>query len=100
MHAAQRFTSLWFNGLQWKKKLEFISSHLKSVDQQTYLVPFEIRGSANFGLWHSGKGQLGFLLSNQGCQIFLGSKYQNGKKYTKLTRTIPNGRKMDQVSIK
>jgi hypothetical protein len=25
----------------------------------------------------------------QGCQIFLGTKYQNGKKYTKLLRTLP-----------
>jgi hypothetical protein len=26
----------------------------------------------------------------QGCQIFLGIKYQNWKKYTKLPRTVPN----------
>jgi hypothetical protein len=25
----------------------------------------------------------------QGYQIFLGTKYQNGEKYTKLPRTIP-----------
>jgi hypothetical protein len=28
--------------------------------------------------------------SAQGCQIFIGTKYQNGEKYTKLPRTIPN----------
>jgi hypothetical protein len=27
--------------------------------------------------------------TNQGCQVFLGTKYQNAKKYTKLPRTIP-----------
>jgi hypothetical protein len=30
----------------------------------------------------------------QGCQIFLGPKYQNGKKYTKYPRTVPNVHKM------
>jgi hypothetical protein len=30
----------------------------------------------------------------QGCQIFLGTKYQNGKKYTKLPRIIPNVHKI------
>jgi hypothetical protein len=29
-----------------------------------------------------------------GCQIFLGTKYQNGKKYFKLPRTIPNVHKI------
>jgi hypothetical protein len=28
---------------------------------------------------------------NQGCQIFLGPKYQNGEQYTKLPQNIPNG---------
>jgi hypothetical protein len=45
---------------------------------------------------------------SQGCQIFLGTKYQNGEKYAKLPRTtlnchkigITKDRKMDQVSIK
>jgi hypothetical protein len=32
----------------------------------------------------------------QGCQIFLGTKYQNGKKFTKLQRTIPNVHKIYQ----
>jgi hypothetical protein len=27
---------------------------------------------------------------DQGCQIFLGTKYQNGKNYTKLPRAMPN----------
>jgi hypothetical protein len=29
----------------------------------------------------------------QGCQIFLGTMYQNGKIYAKLPQNIPNGRK-------
>jgi hypothetical protein len=29
----------------------------------------------------------------QGCQIFLGTKYQNEEKYTKLPQTVPNGHK-------
>jgi hypothetical protein len=40
---------------------------------------------------------------DQGCQIFLGPKYQNGGKYTKLPQNIPsglNGRKIDQMVIK
>jgi hypothetical protein len=42
----------------------------------------------------------------QGCQIFLGPKYQNGEKYTKLPYNLPNGqknsngRKIDQMVIK
>jgi hypothetical protein len=42
-----------------------------------------------------------------GCQIFLGTIYQNGEIYTKLLENIPNvhkiyemGRKIDQMSIK
>jgi hypothetical protein len=31
---------------------------------------------------------------DQGCQIFLGTKFQNGKKYTKLPQTIPNVHKI------
>jgi hypothetical protein len=34
------------------------------------------------------------------CQIFLSTKYQNGKNYTKLPQNIPNVHKMDQMSIK
>jgi hypothetical protein len=30
----------------------------------------------------------------QGCQIFLGTKHQNGEKYTKLPQTMPNVHKM------
>jgi hypothetical protein len=37
---------------------------------------------------------------SQGCQIFLGPKYQNGEKYTKLPQNISNGRKIDQMVIK
>jgi hypothetical protein len=33
-------------------------------------------------------------LLEQGCQIFLGTTYQNGTKYTKWPQNIPNGRKM------
>jgi hypothetical protein len=41
----------------------------------------------------------------QGCQIFLGTKYQNGEKYTKLhttkcTLSIPNGCKIHQMCVK
>jgi hypothetical protein len=35
----------------------------------------------------------------QGCQIFLDTKYQNGKKYTKLPRTIPNVPKIEQITV-
>jgi hypothetical protein len=33
----------------------------------------------------------GTVTLKQGCQIFLGTAYQNGRKYTKLTTNIPNG---------
>jgi hypothetical protein len=42
----------------------------------------------NHGAVDSGK------IGIQGCQIFLGTKYQNWEKYTKLPRTIPNVRKI------
>jgi hypothetical protein len=36
----------------------------------------------------------------KGCQIFLGPKYQNGDKYTKLPQNIPNGHKIFPMAIK
>jgi hypothetical protein len=36
---------------------------------------------------------LGSASSNQGCQIFLGSRYQSQKKCTKRTQNVPNGHK-------
>jgi hypothetical protein len=36
----------------------------------------------------------------QGCQIFLGTKYQNGEKYTKLPQNIPNGHKIFAMAVK
>jgi hypothetical protein len=36
-----------------------------------------------------------FRYSGQGCQIFLGTIYQNGEKYTKLPQNIPNGYKIN-----
>jgi hypothetical protein len=34
------------------------------------------------------------MAHEQGCQILLGPKYQNGEKYTKLPQNIPNGHKL------
>jgi hypothetical protein len=36
----------------------------------------------------------------QGCQIFLGATYQNGKNVPKWPQNIPNGCKIDEMSIK
>jgi hypothetical protein len=36
----------------------------------------------------------------QGCQIFIGPKYQNGGKYTKFPQNIPNGHKIFPMAIK
>jgi hypothetical protein len=51
--------------------------------------------------------ETGWLAPEQGCQIFLGPKYQNGgkiyqitTKYTKWPLNISNGRKIDQMVIK
>jgi hypothetical protein len=35
----------------------------------------------------------------QGCQIFLGTWYQNRKKCTKWTQNVPNGHKISQMSV-
>jgi hypothetical protein len=37
---------------------------------------------------------------HQGCQIFHGTIYQNGEKYTKLPQNIPNGHKIYQMAVK
>jgi hypothetical protein len=37
---------------------------------------------------------------NKDCQIFLGTKYQNGKKYTKLTQNISNDHKIFPMALK
>jgi hypothetical protein len=36
----------------------------------------------------------------QGCQIFLGPKYQNREKYTKLPQNIPNVPKIIAMAVK
>jgi hypothetical protein len=36
----------------------------------------------------------------QGCQILLGPKYQNRKKYTKLPQNIPNVPKIFAMAVK
>jgi hypothetical protein len=36
----------------------------------------------------------------QGCQIFLGPKYQNVGKYTKLPQNIPNGHNIFPMAVK
>jgi hypothetical protein len=36
----------------------------------------------------------------QGCQIFLGTWYQNWRKCTKLIQNEPNGHKLSQIFIK
>jgi hypothetical protein len=40
------------------------------------------------------------LCQLQGCQIFLGTWYQNRKKCTKRIQNVPNGRKISRVSLK
>jgi hypothetical protein len=36
----------------------------------------------------------------QGCQIFLGTKYQNLEKYTTRPQNIPNGHKIFPMAVK
>jgi 23S rRNA A2030 N6-methylase RlmJ len=36
----------------------------------------------------------------QGCQIFIGPKYQNGENYTKLQQNISNGHKRFPMAVK
>jgi hypothetical protein len=37
---------------------------------------------------------------HQGCQIFLGPKYQNEEKYTKLPQNLPNGHTIFPMAVK
>jgi hypothetical protein len=37
---------------------------------------------------------------HQGCQIFPGTKYQNGEKYVKWPQNIPNGHKISLMAVK
>jgi hypothetical protein len=41
-----------------------------------------------------------FCGSHQGCQIFLGTTYQNENKYTKTRTNIPNRNKIYQMATK
>jgi hypothetical protein len=43
---------------------------------------------------------ISYIDPKQGCQIFHGAKYQNGKKYTELPQTIPNVHKIYQKTVK
>jgi hypothetical protein len=43
---------------------------------------------------------LNVITVDQGCQIFLGTIYQHGGKYTKLTQNITNGCKMVKMAVK
>jgi hypothetical protein len=36
----------------------------------------------------------------QGCQIFVGAKYQNWEKYTKLPQNISNGYEVFAMAVK
>jgi hypothetical protein len=40
------------------------------------------------------------LPSEQGCQIHLGTTYQNGKKYITIPQNIPNAHQTDQMAAK
>jgi hypothetical protein len=40
------------------------------------------------------------LTAIQGCQIYLGTTYQNGEKFTKLPQNITNGHKTYQTVVK
>jgi hypothetical protein len=46
------------------------------------------------------KTQFFISRSRQDCQIFLGTKYQNEGKYTKLSENISNGQKIYQMAVK
>jgi hypothetical protein len=35
----------------------------------------------------------------QGCQIFFGTTYQNGEKYTKQPQNVPNGHKIYHMAV-
>jgi hypothetical protein len=41
-----------------------------------------------------------FSEADQGCQIFLGPKYQNVEKYSKLPQNIPNTHKIFPIAVK
>jgi hypothetical protein len=57
-------------------------------------IIFENLGKTNGTSWQSLLKEKHRGMHCHGCQIFLGTKYQNGKKATKLPRTAPNFHKI------
>jgi hypothetical protein len=74
---------VWWSGRNNKKRLFLRISHAGA----SAIVE---RQPKKAGIHHSRHNSR----QNQGCQIFLGTKYQNGKKYAKLQQIIPNVHKI------
>jgi hypothetical protein len=69
-------------------KVEFLSVYICGNNGKALLILFS------------------FAAQKQGCQIFLGKPYKNGKiyqmaiEYIKMPYNIPNSHKIDQMAIK
>jgi hypothetical protein len=55
------------------------------------VLPQLCQRDASVAHWHGG---------SQGCQICVGTWYQNRKKCTELAQNIPNGHKISKMSLK
>jgi hypothetical protein len=103
-HFLHSFTYFpWLNNTTSRQILDFYGWH--TAARTTHVGP---KGNPCSRCYYSKKGWkwklLLFLFLRRGrtvfdqdwlgCQIFLGTKYQNGEKYTKLPRTIPNVHKI------
>jgi hypothetical protein len=51
-------------------------------------------------IWTSTLRRDTLWLTHQGCQIFLGTTYQNGEKYTKWHQNVPNGHEIHEMAKK
>jgi hypothetical protein len=73
------------------------SSALKiSPSVCTYVVQSRIFSATKTGYTISFFRNVG----DQGCQIFRGTTYQTGGKYTKLQQNLPNGHKIFPMAVK
>jgi hypothetical protein len=100
--ALQKFTQIWIFGLK--------TNHLATLISSTIFFQF-IRGSFLGQIYENQDHPTGhdaFVISlhlRQGCQIFLGTTYQNGKeiyqiiiKYTNRPQNVPRSHKIDQMA--
>jgi hypothetical protein len=51
-------------------------------------------------IFYPGSLKCMYALRGQCCQIFLGTRYQNRKKWSQWTQNVPNGHKVSHMFLK